>query len=162
MMLIFMCTSVFTSQWCWSSCVLPYLRHNDVDLHVHFRLYVTMMLIFMCTSVFTSQWCWSSCVLLSLRHNDVDLHVYFRLYVTMMFIFMCTSVFTSVRFPASENSPVSSDWVVIYRHCLVTLPVTVDETLTRLSSLPILKQNRSGGDSVASVSYTHLRAHETA
>ena len=39
---------------------------------------------------------------------------------------------------------------MVYGHCLVTLPVTMNETLTWLSSLPILIcRNRSGGDRIA-------------
>ena len=36
------------------------------------------------------------------------------------------------------------------RHCLVTLPLIINETSKRLSSLPSLMQTHSGGDSVAS------------
>ena len=38
--------------------------------------------------------------------------------------------------------------IVICGHCHVILPLTIEDTLKRLSSLPILMQNHSGGDSV--------------
>ena len=42
-----------------------------------------------------------------------------------------------------------SSKVVVCGHCLVTLPLTINETLKWLSLLPILMQESSGGDSVA-------------
>ena len=53
----------------------------------------------------------------------------------------------SIRF----GSPFSSlQKIVVYGHCLVTLPTQFNETLKWLTQLPTLMQNHSGGDSVAS------------
>ena len=43
-----------------------------------------------------------------------------------------------------------SSKIVVYGHCLVTLPTQLMKTLKWLTQLPTLMQNHSGGDSVTS------------
>ena len=65
------------------------------------------------------------------------------------------SRWTSVRI--RFGSPFSASKVVVCGHCLiVTLSLTINETLEWLSPLPILMQSHSGGDSVAIGMYSSL------
>ena len=90
------------------------------------------------------------------------------LYIGSWLISICVSRFglavklvsrgTSVRIRIGSPSTLK---VVVCGHCLVTLSLTIHETLKWLSSLPTLRQEVILVVTV-SVSYTHLRAHETA
>ena len=54
------------------------------------------------------------------------------------------------RFDPLRLSFLFSSKIVVYGHCLVTLPTQLMKTLKWLTQLPILMQNHSGGDSVTS------------